>query len=732
MILFLLLIVRRRGVLANTWLLALLVMGLFLTVAGQAHTSSLMELTDKLDRHSVIITGRIQSLAHPLSSGRGWDWVLQTKVVECQGQSWRMAKKVKLVAFGPGKPALVLGTRVRLKGLFTSYEGPHNPGEFNFARLQLQKGIIGQVMVNDPALVSIQHQPGSWQWTTWISRGHAYILTTLNHYCPAPMRPWLQALLLGDRRMLAPLDQQIMAISGLAHVLAISGLHMGIIFAAVVMGLGLLGLPPGWRFILALVMVMGFTLMIGTPFSAVRAVIMLGCGMLLWVQLGPKDGWSAWALALLLVLASHPLAVLNAGLQLSFAATAAILVVWPRLPKIAKPWLRWPAHLLIISVVIFCFTSGLMMMHFNLLAPVAVVGNLVIIPLLTVALLTGLAMVLLGGLWPAMAGLLGQSSGLALTGISAVAKVSTMVPYSYGYGSTPPAGLVLTGYGLILIFIVYRLKPIFKITLLGGWCAGCLVLACWPQSQPQVRITALALQRGEAVVIEHDHRVLLVDCGTQKDFLYQVYPFLKQRGINRIEALLLSHQDQDHSGGAKACLQLFHVAHCLTAGNWIQQQPELMTLMAKKHTRLHVMVRPATWSLAPDWKLRCLWPPPGASRSSNLTCLVVDMTLAGEHLLFTGDSLREVEACWQQVPSCLLLKAGHHGDDQATSHGLLVRTRPQLVLVCAGTRNPYGLPDEATLMRIQKHQAVLLDSKTHGAVEVSWDQGHNPHWRFWQ
>ncbi len=716
----------------KTWLLALLTACVFLTLSAQEHGVSLTALINKLDRQSVVLTGRVQNQPQPFTSGRGWQCLLKTRRIQCQGRTWTMAKQVKLTAFVSEPSPLQPGSEIRLKGLFTRQAGPSNPGEFDFARHQLRQGVMGQVMINRSGLLVVLKEPGPWHWMTWLGHGYRYAQKMVDEIAPAQARPWLRALLLGNRRDLPLLDQQIMAISGLAHILAISGLHLGMMFAALTMGLGLLRLPRLWRFLIALVMVVGFTCLIGAPFSALRAIVMLGCGVLWWLHLGPKDGWSAWALALLLLLGLHPLAVMNAGLQLSFAATAAILAIWPKLPKIKYSWLRWPVHLTIVSAGIFGLTSGLMILHFNLLAPVAMVGNLVIMPLLTVTLLAGWGMLLLAGWCAAPAVFLGQVASQAVGAIKAVALTGAMVPFGHFYVPTPPAGLMVSGYGLLLIFLVYQPKLKLQAALLGGWILGALVIIGWPHPIAAVRLTALALQRGEAIVIEYHHRVILVDCGTEKDFFYQVYPFLKQRGIKRIDALLLSHRDWDHSGGAQACLQLFRVAHCLAAGHWVQQKPALTSLLASRHTQLHIMSAGEKWNPGRDWTLHSLWPLPGERRSDNLGCLVVTMTLAGRQLLFTGDSPGQVEACWQQVPACFLLKAGHHGDDRATSVQLLTRAAPQMVLVCAGTKNPYGLPDKSTLERIHKYQAVLLNSKRHGAVEVSWDKDQEPHWHFWQ
>lgn len=690
----------------------------FMMLGSQTGTTDIAKLSDKLNRRVVVVDGQWTRTPRMMASDRGWYSFLKIKTLTVNGHEMKFNKMVKVIGYTSLDSELEKSNSVRVKALFRSFDTPCNPGQFDYAHYMYDQQIIGLIVVYDRHDMMITSKIEKLNFVRIIGQVESWIRKTISHYYPANIDGWLVALVLGDRSYFDPIKVQKISLSGLAHILAISGLHLSIIFFFILKAGRVLRLPRMLGQMSALVIIVFMTCLIHGQISALRAVLMMGCSIIVWMHLAHKDAWSAWALAGLILMVANPGLIGQAGFQLSFAATAAILFTWPYLPNIKNFFMRWCCHLVILSGSIFVMTSFLTIHHFNLITPVSIISNLFALPLLTMVLISAWVQLLLAAMIPGAAVWMAAITSFLINGLEQIAFIMSRLSWGHFYVKNFPLVLIGIWFGLLFLAKIGDCNRAIKAAILSGWLLGTMIGMVINHQSDQITVTALALNKGEAFIIQHHQKTMLIDTGTQTDFIYQVYPFLKQQGINHLDAVLISHQDKDHSGGLSACLNLISTGQLLFAGSWVYEDQKLIQAIDDARTKLVEMKAMDEWELGRCCSLKALWPGHYGVRSSNDTCLVVEIMLENQRLLFTGDSPMAVEEQWLELNPCLLLKAGHHGDHKSTSDYLLNRISPQAVLVTAGLRNSYGLPDPRTIRRIRQEQLALLNTFDHGAIRI--------------
>lgn len=524
---------------------------------------------------------------------------------------------------------------------------------------------------------------------------------------------FLLALGLGEQSLLQAEDWQLLERTGTVHLWIVSGLHLGMVVAAVI-GLGRrFYLPWGLTLLLAGSLAWGYAHLAGWGVAAERAAIMLLFGLLLlsgWRRILP---WTAFSLALILLLLVNPLWVLTKGFWLSFGTVALLLMALRGLPAAPVWWnlirVEWLLALALTPLLIW------QDVWFGLWVPLA---NLLVVPLVGFLLLPltliGLLILWISG-WilplQAIAGLF-EWAALGLDWLAALPDWPLYHPHYLWLGLLallPPGfpGRSLAWLGLLLAFL--PAAPSAATT--ESW---------------QVRV--LDVGQGTAVLIQSDGENLLYDTGRGFDsgwapVVAALQPWLLPAGLQQ---LVISHDDQDHSGGVQAVLQRWPVQQqwgsgaqpCKAGDQWLLG-------------RLQVLV---------------LWPlQPPAGRINNADSCVLLITGPGASLLLTGDAGIPQEAFFSQAllelldqQNLTLLITGHHGSRSSTGETLLQATRPIWAVHTAGWRNAYEHPHPLVVQRLRQQgirqfqtgeQGALVFEFTETTRQVqAWRQKHRPLW----
>ncbi len=586
------------------------------------------------------------------------------------------------------------------------------------------------------------------------------------------------ALVLAEREGIAPELRDAFARSGSAHLLSISGFHVGVIVGLLGAVAALAGASPRGRAAWVAVGVWAYVLAIGAPTSATRAAWMATAFVAGRLRRAPARALGALGFSMLMLVLADPAVAAGAGFQLTVAGTAGILVL-------AK-WIlgRWPAHRgrgwiappVAAGLGASLFTAPVLAWHFGEVPLLSLPSSILLTPLVAAAVPGILLTIVLDVLRLPGAALAGSGAEGLLHAVTATARVLGSVPGSVVLATPSEAALLAVGAALPLLLggaSSWRVRPLFRAG--AAATSACVVLwlgqaALSLAGRGRLEVVAIDVGQGDAIAVRTPAgRWLLVDAGprfSDSDAgLTRVVPYLRGRGVRRLEAVVLTHPDEDHAGGLASVLRHLPAAVVLGPGFGGGQSGHMAGLQEARDAGIPWRRAAAgdAWTidgvsfqvLSPDPPAESgreavpspgsrtspgsraapeARPPPGARtspeprrraearpESPNDWSVVLRVSYGEFDALLMGDADARIEERLTrrgEAGPAELLKVGHHGSRTSTSESFLLAVRPAYALVSAGKRNRYGHPAPEVLARLGRSGARVLRTDLHGTASV--------------
>jgi competence protein ComEC len=543
--------------------------------------------------------------------------------------------------------------------------------------------------------------------------------------------PLVDALVIGRRADLDPDLRERYTRSGLAHLLSISGLHVGFLAAWLVLALRLLGVPPRIRTGLSALVVFAYCWLLGFPAPATRAGLMLaidGVARLRQRIVAPRG---TVALAALAVMIGDPWAVQSVGAWLSVAAIAA--VIWAE-RAVSRPA---PLKLVAPAVAATLVTAPITAFTFGTVAPIGVLANLIAIPLGAIAVPGVIFALGLSAVIPALGGLLAAGSGLVLALLDIVAGLAAAIPG--GHVISPPGWPAALVWVAVLAVAWWLWNAPRRPWLVTARIAFVLTIVCWgsllwraPRDSDGVLTVhfldvgqgdaaALRTPAGHWVLIDGGPRGPKGDAGRRV-----VLPFLRRRGVGALALVVATHGHEDHVGGLSAVIEALPPTVVLEPGEPIGR-PLYLEFLAD------VERAGATWHPARTGDrleldgvtFQVLSPDSGWlawQEDVNEESVVLLVTYGATRLLFMGDAGLPVEDHLRgRVGRVDVLKVGHHGSPTATSDAWLDELAPREAVISVGARNTYGHPAPSVLARLVQHRVTTRRTDQLGTITFTID-----------
>jgi competence protein ComEC len=545
-----------------------------------------------------------------------------------------------------------------------------------------------------------------------------------------------RALLVADMSTLSPEIRDRYAAAGLAHMLSISGLHVGIIAVALETLFQLLRLGRRRATLASLGVVAIYVALIGAPEAAVRSAVMLGAVSISRLSQRPTSPW-----ALLAAGAAAPLfapnAVRDVGYQLSVVGVAALFaggaLVRRVLPQTVRGWRRTLAAGFVVSTVATVVSAPLVAWSFGRISLVGPFTNLAAAPLMGIAqpvLFLGLLL----APWPTVAALVGDAAHPLLAAFDAIALAGASIPGAWMTVAPTAAGAVLAAaasVSLVMACVSDWPGP----PLVGG--AVALTLLTWggllPTGSGDTELHMLDVGQGDAIALRTPHgHWILFDAGRAwrggDAGRSLIVPYLSRRR-GTLEAFVLSHPHADHVGGAATVIAALHPVRYYDAAFAGTADAYLESLRQSRQTGTHwSRVHPGD-SLAVDGvTLRFLAPDSSWTASlsdPNLSSAIVLVRVGHVRFLLVGDAEapeeRWVLSHWPDSLAADVLKVGHHGSSTSSTATFLDAVRPRIALVSVGAGNMYGHPSASVLEALASRGAQVLRTDRLGTVIVRTD-----------
>lgn len=693
----------------------------FAWCAWRAGVAVQARLPPQLGGHDIEVTGTVAGL--PRSGPRARRFSFRVARAWRDGHALAFHGRVHLAWYGHARdPRLRACSRWHLRVRLRRPRGYLDPGAFDSERSALQRHLLAVGYVRAAGRNRPLGPAPAMCLDGWRAQLSARLAAALHGHAAIPL---LQALAVGDKRGLDAHDWRVARATGVSHLLAISGFHIGV---AALAGAGLVRLlwwlwpalalrwpRPRAAAVAGLLSALPYAALAGFALPTLRALLMIA--VVAWARGGRRTlgVGDSLGLALLVLLACDPLALLAAGFWLSFAGVA--LLLYGLGGRSHGGYLRRLGRAqLLMTVTLLPLTAA----FFGQVAPLGALANLVAIPLvsLLVVPLTLAGTALLA--WPRLATLPLHAAALIMQGLWWCLGRMAQWPLAQVHLALPPWWAV----PLALLGVVWLWLPS---GLPARWLglALCLPLL-WPaRGRPQpggFRATVLDVGQGLAVTLRTRHHALVYDTGPRYPSGFSlgravVVPALHARGVRHLDMLMVSHGDNDHAGGAPAVLRAFPAPRRLSG------EPGRVGLgMRRCHRGQH-------WR----WdgvRFRVLYPGvlPAASDHNDHSCVLL-VSGRGGRLLLTGDiSARAEPAVATALPAGppLVLLVPHHGSHSSSSVAFIRAAAPRLAVVSAGWHNRYHHPSPQVVARYRRAGVPLFNTATSGAVVLTFPAAAAP------
>lgn len=702
----------------------------------------------------------------------------------------------KTVICYPGKNEKTLpkaGSRVCVEGVLKPFRKASNPGEFDAAAYYGRKGFLfsmQKVTVVKESRSYSRIQEAAAQFRRW---ANAYFLHILDRKDGATA----SAMVLGIKRKMDEEVKSLYAGAGISHLLSISGLHLSLIGMGIfgILYRILRRCRKIWLYhwkqngklrqcsirradaalwsaaAASALFLYVYAKMTGMSVSTSRAFVMF-CLLAAARSAGrTTDMATSLAIAGTFILLENPQNIMDAGFQLSFAAVAGVAaaapVFWDDMGKRQRRGKKdfkgrlcgfgaalWKNA--VTSFGITFFMLPFLLAHYYEWSPWSVLVNLAVIPLMGI-LLPCLFGLLAAGVLGRVALFLGNGVavrllltllsgaetviGMTVKGIlgcyEGICNAALKLPFSTLHTGAPqPAALIVYGAGAaVLLWKGKKLKPVWRL-LCAVFLTGIFLIRL-PEG---MRITMLDVGQGASVCVEAPSgEVYLLDAGsTSKNDTgkYQIVPYLKYRGVRRVDGIFVSHWDADHINGIQAVLEWAKMGNVPVKRMFLPDTQlkdkalEALLLLAQKYGVPVEYVAAGNRMESGEIIWTCFHPPIGKKEEDrNALSMALRMEYRGFSVMFTGDLEQEGEE-WmvKHYGSALrstLLDAGHHGSKNATQESFLDAVKPKVVLISCGKDNSYGHPAVEMLSRVQERKIPWYVTAQEGAltIEVSRDGG---------
>jgi competence protein ComEC len=545
-------------------------------------------------------------------------------------------------------------------------------------------------------------------------------------------RALVLGVVLGEDEGLPDRVREDFRASGLAHLLAVSGQNVAFI-AIGVFGLGwLLRVSRYLRELLTVGAIGAYVLAVGWQPSVVRAGVAGILASLAWLVARPRDRWHFFALGALVLLAWTPTSLLEPGFQLSFAAVAGIFVGVPRVRGVLEGYPLPPGSLDVLAIAVVCglVTAPVVLFHFGEAPVYTVLANAIAFPAVPLVLAFGLIAAGVEPVSPEAATALAWLAGWAAAWLELVARIVASLPGAQIGARTAVvlATLAITGW-VAVRHARRRLDPRVRgvalacagvVALLGGGWWAVRPAPAW-QQPGGLRVTFLDVGQGDAVLLETRSARVLVDQGPPEA---NVAGQLAKMGVRTLSALVLTHPQRDHVGGAADVIRQLRVGAVLDPGLAATGPEREEAMAAARERRVPVrLVREGSEFRAGGLVLEVLWPPDAglASEDPNLNATVLVASFGELDVFLPADAESDVTARLH-LSAYEVLKVAHHGSEDPGLPDELRVVRPEIAVISAGRNNDYGHPRPETLAALAEVDGLAVyRTDLHGRVVVESD-----------
>lgn len=640
------------------------------------------------------------------------------------GETWRDLRGGVVIRWSSPSQPIFAGERIRATGRLGHELSPVNHGIADVEDYLRARGVHSEMRVAGKQVVRLESP--TWSFRYWLSRFRQHEAEALFRAVPADTLPFVLAVWLGERSQLAEQERDSYTLSGTAHILSVSGVHMAIVYMSASFVLGVFMRRTRARTLCGMTLVLLFALLTGARIATVRSAIMILVYLAADLFDREPDAPTALSLSGILLLFSNPDNLYDPGFLLSFMSVGSLLLFSTQIELWLErvPWLiRRPlAPTLGVQLLPFPLAA-----HFFHVLPLgAPVANILVIPLLTVVLWLCAATTVIGWVLPAFAVVFGHALYPCVELIRWVAHTISGAGWLHGAVTSPtlPAAILFLVAALALLAPSAQrrwIKPAAVALLFAS------SLACWRPLQLPAGVDFLDVGHADAALVRTpDDTTFLIDGGDRSEYVDMgtrvVLPFLYANHTSRLDYVVMTHPDRDHGGGLYRVIERMPVDTFLLGPDPSGRKLEndLIALCERRGVTVRRLQRGDTISCG-DALIETLHPPKGRHVGENLNdnSLVLRFTWPGMSALFSGDVETTGEQMIAGAPCATeILKVAHHASDTSSSALFLKAAAPEHAVISTRETGKLRAASPHVLSRLAQIGAQVWRTDWHGGVRI--------------
>lgn len=632
---------------------------------------------------------------------------------------------------------LKIGSQVVVEGQVSNFSQATNPGQFDFKQYYQRQGYGFSLSYASILWAGEEYN----KIKEFLYNCRQNIAMILELYLSEENSGVIKAMMIGDKSSLEDSLQNLYQNSGIAHILAISGLHISLLGMGVFKCLGRTGINYKCGAIVSIILLWNYGVMVGMGTSTFRAIIMFSIMVIGKVILRSYDLLTAMAIAAFILLIQNPFLLYDVGFQLSFMAILGVAMVIPSLISLTEVKNKIGMGV-ISSLGITLSTLPIILYNYYEVPLYSVFLNLLVIPLMSILLLSGILLCLAYYIFSPICNVFVYPINGILFLYKKVCELFAMIPYNRVTIGKPQLWQIFLYYAIlviIMISIAYMPKKIGAYWIVMG------LYFLTSRFDNEFSITFLDVGQGDGIVIETESgKVCMIDGGsvsTTSVGEYRIIPYLKSQGISEITCIFLTHMHEDHIGGIVELMEQ-SVEENLKVQTIVLPELEewddtyIETIAIAQEAGIGVKTMKAGEVFLLDQvEFICLHPYAEETISDvNNTSLVLSVEYDSFHGIFTGDLEKDGEAFllenmdtldnieefdWLEFEGYDLLKVGHHGSNTSSTIPFLEWCQPQFAVISCGENNSYGHPHKETIGSLEEKQIAYAITKDTGALTVT-------------
>ncbi|MEI8176081.1 MAG: DNA internalization-related competence protein ComEC/Rec2 [Candidatus Omnitrophota bacterium] len=623
-----------------------------------------------------------------------------------------------------------------LEGVLIPPRQATNPGQFDHRKFLARRLIFYTLTVNeDGFLKRIGRGPVN-PITAVAFRTVRYLERLIERYAPGREGAILKAILLGARSEIDPQTNDDFVKTGTVHALVIAGLHLGLLAGIAILVFKILRIPfTVWAPVLIGLSIF-YCVMVGGRPPVVRAAIMMIVFLSGRLVRREQDLLTTLAFCALLIAAINPQDLFTVGFQLSFMTVGSIISLTPLLEKYldpvirgdrlrpagARPWFfqacRYAVRAAVVSFTAWVGSAPLVAQYFNIVSPVTVLANLVVVPWLFIVLASAVAFIASALLAPWLGLLFAQTSLVSIDILTGIAAFFARLPLAYSRVRSPGWIAITLFYAAIFLFINRRFLRLKAAYFLFGALIVVNVIV-WGSAlslkNDRLKVSFLDVGKGDSCVVQFPRGgVMVIDGGeaTGTDMGRTVLGrYLASEGISRVDLAVSTHPHTDHVGGLGALLEDFEVGGFVENGDaemnpWY---PRAQTIIKEKRIPRMVLRRGDEIRGFAPCRISVLNPPSRRLTDLNNNSLVIKLVYKNFSVLFCGDiqeyAARDLALNYGNKLRSDILKVPHHGGDLGEeAKEFITEISPRVALISSRGRK---LNDRIAALCDERHISIL-------------------------